>query len=473
MQVHEKFIVYGTPKAPATGGAREASPLTRGAWQSEMTDWLALFDNEEAAFTPVAETRDAAAPRAIPPEAAAEHVENREGLLLGPGMLLKADQYPGIHKRELERSQKQIPGAPNYRALSAGNGASDGERNVRGVAQPTIDGIRGVLDDAGAGPGGDGKAAIWTNLREEPVVYLNGRPFNLRDSKHPFANLVNASASGRDIERQEDQLKDDILKEAAKNGGRLLIHDEGPDGKVTSRWETVTPESVRTTKEVYNLLKQEGYKVDYKRIPVTDEKRPEEKDVDELVNRLKDVDPDAPMIFNCHAGRGRTTTGMVIAGLLRRAQNDSDKDESVTRSRPVHEDIREQGKYKRGEYKVILGLIDVLERGPKSKQEADAVIDQYADLQNLRESIEKLKVQSETGATAEQRKEARERGQDYLERYFYTIAFDAYAKEQAPGGFKQPFSEWMKERPELKGMLGNVELAMGMQHRGEPPTMYA
>ena len=30
---------------------------------------------------------------------------------------------------------------------------------------------------------------IWINLREEPVVYLNNRPFVLRDITHPFRNM--------------------------------------------------------------------------------------------------------------------------------------------------------------------------------------------------------------------------------------------------------------------------------------------
>ena len=34
-----------------------------------------------------------------------------------------------------------------------------------------------------------GKQIVWLNLREEPVVYVNNRPFVLRNSKSPYSNL--------------------------------------------------------------------------------------------------------------------------------------------------------------------------------------------------------------------------------------------------------------------------------------------
>ena len=31
--------------------------------------------------------------------------------------------------------------------------------------------------------------AIWHNMREEPVIYINGAPFVLREDERPFKNL--------------------------------------------------------------------------------------------------------------------------------------------------------------------------------------------------------------------------------------------------------------------------------------------
>ena len=61
----------------------------------------------------------------------------------------------------------------------------------------------------------------------------------------------------------------------------------------------------------------EGYDIDYLRVPVTDEKAPKEADFALLLQRLWNAPEDAALVFNCQMGRGRTTTGMIIASLLR------------------------------------------------------------------------------------------------------------------------------------------------------------
>lgn len=59
-----------------------------------------------------------------------------------------------------------------------------------------------------------------------------------------------------------------------------------------------------------------GYEVDYTRVPVTDEKAPKEKDFALLMRRLWKPPEGAALIFNCQMGRGRTSTGMIIASTL-------------------------------------------------------------------------------------------------------------------------------------------------------------
>lgn len=51
-------------------------------------------------------------------------------------------------------------------------------------------------------------------------------------------------------------------------------------------------------------------------MPVTDEKAPKDSDFELLIQRLWNVPTDAALVFNCQMGRGRTTTGMIIATLL-------------------------------------------------------------------------------------------------------------------------------------------------------------
>ena len=56
--------------------------------------------------------------------------------------------------------------------------------------------------------------------------------------------------------------------------------------------------------------------MEYTRVPVTDEKAPKEKDFALLMRRLWKPPEGAALIFNCQMGRGRTSTGMIIASLL-------------------------------------------------------------------------------------------------------------------------------------------------------------
>ncbi|HIB66825.1 MAG TPA: hypothetical protein EYO33_17335, partial [Phycisphaerales bacterium] len=120
-------------------------------------------------------------------------VAGRQGRLLGPGKILKFDQFPGLHREHL---QETIPGAPNFRQVEG--------TNVYGVAQPTIEGLRAVLDRTGAKE----KTVVWTNMREEPVLYINGRSYSLREEAHPFENSADfKGVNESQIEQTEMQLK--------------------------------------------------------------------------------------------------------------------------------------------------------------------------------------------------------------------------------------------------------------------------
>lgn len=56
-----------------------------------------------------------------------------------------------------------------------------------GVAIPTVNGVRNVLNTVGAAAGA--RKVLWHNMREEPVIYINGRPYVVREADQPFCNL--------------------------------------------------------------------------------------------------------------------------------------------------------------------------------------------------------------------------------------------------------------------------------------------
>ena len=302
------------------------------------------------------------------------------------------------------------------------------------------------------------KTVVWTNMREEPVVYVNGRSFSLRELAHPFENATGFErTSSEQVERTENQLKAEVLAEARANGGRLLLHDEvGND--VVAQWVEVKPENVQTTREVFESFSEE-YRLDYARIPVTDEKTPDTEDLQALTERLSQSEEGASLIFNCHAGRGRTTTAMVAAQLLQRAQSPEAQGRFVKLD-SVRQDIREQGHYDAGNYRLILSLVKSLDNGVETKLETDEILNLTEDMQNLRTDINRYREKSLGAEEPSSAQRAEKKGLDYLHRYHTLITFNQYAKEQAPLGFELTSEQWLEQHPELTHMLESFELAM-------------
>jgi hypothetical protein len=244
-------------------------------------------------------------------------IMDRTGDVLVTNTILKADHFPGCQRKGL---LPRLNGAPNFRRVEGI------DVNVYGVAQCTIEGVVNLLDHlrtqpqrpsslAAATPSDPSRppTVVWTNLREEPIIYVNNRPFVVRQQDMPFNNLEITGIEPGEVEAMEQRLKADILQDAAKYDGRVLIHEESDDGRLVGNWEQVTAETVLTLREVYESVNKRGYVVDYQRIPITDERAPEEKDFNELLKRLKSITAHDHVVFNCQMGRGRTTTGMVVA----------------------------------------------------------------------------------------------------------------------------------------------------------------
>ena len=79
-------------------------------------------------------------------------------------------------------------------------------------------------------------------------------------------------------------------------------------------------EDVQTPREVYEALAAQGYRVQYHRVPITDGSSPRESIFDQFYQAILHTRRADPVVFNCQMGAGRTTTGMVIACLVRAKQ---------------------------------------------------------------------------------------------------------------------------------------------------------
>jgi Inositol hexakisphosphate len=67
------------------------------------------------------------------------------------------------------------------------------------------------------------------------------------------------------VEQIERTLKEDVLREVRSKNGKLLLHDEleteSGTFEIVPQWEQVTEEDILTTKEVFELIAKEGFKV--------------------------------------------------------------------------------------------------------------------------------------------------------------------------------------------------------------------
>eukprot|EP00887_Chlorella_sp_A99_P002448 scaffold10.g2448.t1 len=390
-------------------------------------------------YTPLSAARSTASePPGVPPE---EVVATRAGEVLLPHTLLK------------------VPGLPVY-----------------GLAIPTVSGLRLVLDQLGAAK--RRRKVLWHNMREEPVLYINGKPYVVREADKPFANLEYTGIDRWRVEGMEARLKQDVLHEAEQYDHQILVAHEDDQFQVVQQWEPVTEVDVQTPLEVYRELLADGYDVDYLRVPVTDEKAPKagrDRDFELLIQRCWAPPESAALVFNCQMGRGRTTTGMVIGSLLflRRlsptlrpppepAPGLPDwfvASQDVTSPTKAGLSVLEESELKAGKFGVIRSLLRVLERGVQAKAALDCVLDACAAMQNLREAIASYRTRIYYEASDARRTSLLHVCLEYLERYFVLVAFAAYL---GGGGF-QPgtpshasFSEWSAHRPELRSILDRL-----------------
>lgn len=158
---------------------------------------------------------------------------------LSPRGGVQEDHFPAGMRRIFDH---RVTGAPNFRQVPG--------TTLWGVGQPTLHGVRAILNHLGTRRGDVHQRVLWINLREEPLVYINMRPFVLRDAERVFSNI--GEYSGITAERLEDmewRMKEDIVREAERQGGNIVVHEETEDRVVLPSWESIAPGSVYTPME--------------------------------------------------------------------------------------------------------------------------------------------------------------------------------------------------------------------------------
>lgn len=125
---------------------------------------------------------------------------------------------------------------------------------------------------------------------------------NLLVCFHQLTLILNIEYQGIDrgrVERMEARLKEDILREAARYGGAIMVIHETEDGQIHDAWEHINAEAIQTPLEVYKCLENEGLPIKYARVPITDGKAPKSSDFDTIALNITSSSKDTDYVFNC------------------------------------------------------------------------------------------------------------------------------------------------------------------------------
>jgi len=379
------------------------------------------------------------------------------------------DAFAGIDK--LAEGAPRTDGAPNFRRLPG--------FPIFGAGQPTVEGIEKCLEPV-LKKYGDEKHIFWVNLRQEPVVYVNGKPFTGRDPANVNFHLeIN---NPEECTNMETELAEEIKKRGEEFKYLQDQFGEHPEERANNEELGEKLASVTTLNEIYAAVKDKVPKLEPLRIPMNQEKAPAEENFDQIVALLKDVAASCPVIFNCQAGISRTTTAVVCAALVKELQltRELDRMRGI-----VPDDILDALKKKKlglpgidievqedrnamqmGEFEVIKELLAWNADAKIAKAQVDKLIDLAAPpprgtgVENIRECIIESKMTFDVSSDDWQ-VYLKEKIMNNIERYFYLIVFAMYIRSEGPKGFPQTFKAYMDANSNLRTMIaegrGNLE----------------
>ncbi|XP_063723580.1 paladin-like [Symsagittifera roscoffensis] len=380
--------------------------------------------------------------------------------------VVKVDHFENIY-----RLPKKFEGSPNWRQARGGY-------NVVGSGQSTVEGLKSILKFYTGELGW--KKVIFVNMRSEPVIYANNFSYGPRNPHNLNENIELNGLNTSDVERLQLILVNTLKKNAKESSNGFVYHKDTYAEVPEDRKDYVCSEpcdikNILSVTEVYSKMKEDFEALDilFFRLPVNDERVPNLEDFDRLVNYLKgELSVTTGMHFNCQMGKGRTTTGMVLACLITakvlqqsigQDQSGANGDSSVaTAGGGVG--VNKPGTLENGEFQIILDLCAALSSGKTMKAEMDFIIDACDHMQNLRKCIWETKVNHDK-ELAKADKEAGARraafwaklGVNFIERYFYLILFNVYCTEQVSQDFKVKFADWCEQRQDLVKILGTRE----------------
>merc|ERR1712190_153436 len=338
-----------------------------------------------------------------------------------------ADQFD-----KMQKLPDPLPGCPNFHRIPG--------YKVYTCGQPTLDGIKNVLEKVTGTIYPKDGPIIWLNLRQEPNVYVNGDPICARPANKigEYAELGNVTRDS--VKADELEFQKVVEGRAKENGGKLKYFT------ISKEEKEVEVKDLKTLSEVIEGLKADFPGLVHMRVPVCNSAAPNEADFDIICNTLVGTSINTPIIVNDQVGLSRATTGCVIACLFKEFQINASFEGLVETVPGVNLDLLKMDRYKmdqskdplfRGEFEGIKELVAALKDGAAAKNECDKVIDKNGTpktggtgIKQLRENIAESKLSYEIMDDAAQAF-LKMKIMDNIHKYYYLIVFTAYMREAA------------------------------------------
>jgi len=187
------------------------------------------------------------------------------------------------HFEKIQKLKDKIDGVPNFRRVPG--------YKVYCCGQPTKEGFVKAIEKVCEKYPKDGPI-VWINMRQEPIVYVNGNPVCARPPNKigEYAELGGVTRASVK-EDEEEFLR--VLESRAKDGGKIKVVD------VNKKESEVEVKELVTLSKVIEGLKATFPGLTHNRIPVCNSAAPLEPDFDTLCNALLGTNVNAPVIVNC------------------------------------------------------------------------------------------------------------------------------------------------------------------------------
>merc|ERR1711935_356465 len=338
-----------------------------------------------------------------------------------------ADQFD-----KMQKLPDPLPGAPNFHRIPG--------YKVYTTGQPTLEGVKNILEKVTGTIYPKDGPIIWLNLRQEPDVYVNGQPICARPP-NKIGEYAELGAVTRDLIKADEAEFFKVLEGRVKeNGGKLKYVT------ITKEEKEVEVKELKTLSEAMEAAKADFPGLVHWRVPVCNSASPLETDFDIICNTLVGTSINTPVIVTDQVGLSRATTGSVIACLFKEFQINASFEGLVETVPGVNLDLLKMDKYTmdpakdplfRGEFPVVMDLVGKLKGGKEAKNECDKVIDKNGTpktggngIKQLRENIAESKLSYEIMDDAAQAF-LKVKIMANIHKYYSLIVFTAYLREAA------------------------------------------